>query len=99
MNYGAAVKKIRKARGFTQKSLAEETGLDQSYISMLERNQRSPSSLAIEVISKATKFPVYFIMFLASDEEDLFGISKQDADALAQALFNFTLEVTKDTNS
>lgn len=99
MNYGAAVKKIRKARGLTQRVLAEETGLDQSYISMLERNQRTPSSLAIEAISKATKFPIYFIMFLASDEEDLFGISKQDADTLAQALFNLTLEVTKDADS
>ena len=40
------LKKLRKQRGFTQQQAAKQLGVSQAYVSMLERGQRRPASLA-----------------------------------------------------
>ena len=43
MSIGEAMKKARKSRGITQKSLAEKTGLRQCIISWWETNRVTPT--------------------------------------------------------
>ena len=40
---GKVLKEIREKSGFTQETLAYESGLDRSYISLVERGESSPT--------------------------------------------------------
>ena len=44
---------LRKKRNLSQQDLADKMGVSNSYVSMLERGQRSPPLETIELIAKA----------------------------------------------
>lgn len=50
--FGSVLKKLRTENNFTQAALAHSAGLDETYISLLERSQRVPS---LEVLLKIAK--------------------------------------------
>lgn len=52
-HYGSVLKRLREVRGISQEELAFRTGLDRTYVSMLERNRRLPSLATVEKISAA----------------------------------------------
>jgi transcriptional regulator with XRE-family HTH domain len=92
MNIGKAIRVIRAARNLSQKQLAEEAGLDASYISLVEAGKRVPTSDAIQAIAKALRVPKYLLLLLGSDQEDLNEISTEQADVLAKQLLAIILE-------
>lgn len=49
--FGLVLKKIRLEEGMSQEKLALHTGLDRTFISMLERGKRSPSLRTIFLLS------------------------------------------------
>lgn len=49
----ANVKSLRKARGWSQEALAEEAGLDRTYISGIERKVKNPTVTVVERIAEA----------------------------------------------
>ena len=49
----ANMKRLRKERGWSQEALADEAGLDRTYISGIERIVRNPTVTVIERISSA----------------------------------------------
>lgn len=49
----ANMKSLRKARGWSQEVLADEAGLDRTYISGIERQVKNPTVTVIERIAKA----------------------------------------------
>jgi transcriptional regulator with XRE-family HTH domain len=49
--YGEVLKKARTNTGISQEKLALETGLDRTYISLLERGLRTPSLYTIMLLS------------------------------------------------
>jgi transcriptional regulator with XRE-family HTH domain len=51
----ANMKRLRKARGWSQEALAGEAGLDRTYISGIERVVRNPTVTVVERISEALK--------------------------------------------
>jgi transcriptional regulator with XRE-family HTH domain len=50
--FGDAVRKARAAAGLTQEELADQCGLDRSYIGGVERGERNPTLSVIEKIAK-----------------------------------------------
>lgn len=50
---GNVLKSIRKQSGFTQESLAYESGVDRSFISLIELGESSPSWDTICLLCKA----------------------------------------------
>ena len=50
---GARIREIRKRHGLSQEALAAKAGLSVSYISMLERGQRTPPLDTLESLAKA----------------------------------------------
>jgi transcriptional regulator with XRE-family HTH domain len=49
------VRRLRSKKGFSQKALADIVGISVSYVSMLERGQRSPPLETIEKMARALK--------------------------------------------
>ena len=49
----ANVKRLRKARGWSQEALADEAGLDRTYVSGIERVVRNPTVTVVERVAVA----------------------------------------------
>jgi transcriptional regulator with XRE-family HTH domain len=47
------MKRLRKERGWSQEALAEEAGLDRTYISGIERVVRNPTITVVERVALA----------------------------------------------
>ncbi len=53
--FGQVLQQLRKRQGLSQEELGFESGYHRTYISLLERGQKSPSLQTIFKISKALK--------------------------------------------
>lgn len=53
IQFGSRVKSLRKEKKLTQAEFAELCGLHKNYIGMIERGERNPSLLNIEMIANA----------------------------------------------
>lgn len=51
----ANMKRLRKERGWSQETLADEARLDRTYISGIERMVRNPTITVVERIARALK--------------------------------------------
>ena len=51
--FAGNVRKLRGKKNLSQKTLADKVGISVSYVSMLERGQRSPPLETIERMAKA----------------------------------------------
>ncbi|GLK43787.1 MULTISPECIES: helix-turn-helix domain-containing protein [Novosphingobium] len=49
------MKRLRKERGWSQEVLADEAGLDRTYISGIERRVKNPTITVVERVAKALK--------------------------------------------
>ena len=47
------MKRLRKERGWSQEVLADEAGLDRTYISGIERKVKNPTVTVVERVAKA----------------------------------------------
>lgn len=55
--FATNVRKLREKKKLSQKALADKVGISVSYVSMLERGQRSPPLETIEKMAKALGVP------------------------------------------
>lgn len=55
--FGNALRELRRSANVSQYALADKSGLDRSYISLLERGRRSPSFDSILKLSVALGIP------------------------------------------
>lgn len=51
--FGATLRQIRTKKGLSQERLAFDSGLDRTFISLLERGRRQPSLTTLLQLSKA----------------------------------------------
>jgi len=51
--FGKVIRRFRKSKKYSQERLAYESGLDRTFISLLERGLRQPSLTSILELSKA----------------------------------------------
>ena len=93
MNYGRAIRIIRTARGLSQKDLARRAKIDASYVSILERGTRAPTTRTLEALAEALHAPLYLLLLIASDEPDLKGISTEEAAKLGKQLLELLMNV------
>jgi len=52
---GDRIRKLRRARGWTQVEMAEKVGIDRSFLADVERGKRNISVLNLELIAKGFK--------------------------------------------
>ncbi|MDA8141654.1 MAG: helix-turn-helix transcriptional regulator [Desulfobacteraceae bacterium] len=55
--FGQALKHFRARQNFSQERLSQESSLDRSYISLLERGLRQPSLTTLLQLAEALKIP------------------------------------------
>jgi transcriptional regulator with XRE-family HTH domain len=55
--FAANVRRLRAKKKLSQKALADKVGISVSYVSMLERGQRSPPLETIEKMARALGVP------------------------------------------
>jgi transcriptional regulator with XRE-family HTH domain len=55
--FADSVRRLRAKKKLSQKALADKVGISVSYVSMLERGQRSPPLETIEKMAKALGVP------------------------------------------
>ena len=55
--FAGNVRKLRSRKKLSQKVLADKVGISVSYVSMLERGQRSPPLETIEKVARALGVP------------------------------------------
>lgn len=89
MNISKALKLCRTQRGLSKTALAEKANLSISYLSLLEQGKRDPNLSAVNDICHALEIPMSIFMFLASDIEELEGVS----DELAQMMSHTALKL------
>ena len=98
MNYAKAIRTLRGSRGLQQKDLASRLGLDPSYVSLLERGKRTPSTEVLQSLAEVFAVPVYLVMLLASEENDLRGVDPRFAGELSKHALNAILDVELRSN-
>jgi transcriptional regulator with XRE-family HTH domain len=65
--FGNRLRNLRKERNFTQADFSKKTGLHKNYIGMIERGERNPSLVNIEIIAKGLDISISDLMnFLIS---------------------------------
>jgi transcriptional regulator with XRE-family HTH domain len=60
---GDRIRKLRKARGWTQVVMAERVGIDRSFLADVERGKRNLSILNLELIAKGFKVSLSQLFF------------------------------------
>ncbi|WP_369823967.1 helix-turn-helix domain-containing protein [Sporosarcina sp. P26b] len=73
---GVVLKKIRKSMKFSQEELAFKSGLDRTYISMLERNVKQPSITTIFLLADALNLRPSELVRQLEDEFDGYTIKR-----------------------
>ena len=62
MTFGERLKSVRKEKGFTQKSLAKETGLAEITIRQYEIGRHKPKDEALKKICEVLEVPTYELL-------------------------------------
>lgn len=81
MDYGKALRIARAIAGLQQKELAAQAKLDASYVSLIERGERTPSLKTVRALSQALGVPVHLFTLLAAEPDD---IELSDEDELRE---------------
>jgi len=61
-NFGQQLKKLRNEKNLTQEQFAKKCGLHKKYIGMVERGERNPSLINIELIAKGLEISISDLM-------------------------------------
>lgn len=79
--FGFTLRRLRQDRGLSQESLGFESGYHRTYISLLERGQKSPSLQTIFTLSKALNIePNELIRQVESKNNEIVQNMKKDDD-------------------
>jgi len=62
IQFGSRIKHFRQLKGLTQEEFALKCGLHKNYIGMVERGERNPSLLNIEIIAKGLGISIADLM-------------------------------------
>jgi transcriptional regulator with XRE-family HTH domain len=83
MNIGKAIKLCRTQKNMKQAELARLANISVSYLSLLEQGKRDPNFTTVTDIAAALNIPVSILVFLATDQDKLTGISPELAEKLS----------------
>lgn len=98
MNFGRAIALCRQQRSLNQVELAKRAGISSTYLSLLERNERKdPSMSIIQNLAEALQVPTGILFFLASEDNELAGLSPELKEKLSFAALKILNEPVQAT--
>lgn len=62
--FGKRVKELRTQKKLTQEQFAQKTGLHKNYIGMVERGERNPSLVNIQLIANGLEISISELMLM-----------------------------------
>ena len=98
MDLGNTIKIIRTKRKIRQNDLAERCNLSQTYLSLIENNQKEPNISTLKQICLCLDVPLPFVFFMSLDEQDIQVNKKEAFKLVAPAINNFISEFFNNTN-
>jgi len=96
MNYAKAVRIARSIADVSQAELADRSGLDRSYLSLIEGEKRKPTIKTLQSIADALDIPFHLLTLLATEGEDAKRINEEQVLGLAKQLTHLLLEQKSD---
>jgi transcriptional regulator with XRE-family HTH domain len=99
MNLGSTIKNLRLQKGLKQISLAELSGITQTYLSQIENNIKEPNISTLKVISANLKVPLPVLFFLAIDINDIAPEKRSAFKHLAPSINSMVTEFFKESIS
>lgn len=69
--FAKALKQLRKQKGLTQEALAFEVGIHRTYVSQLERGQKSPSLKTLHKVSQVFAIRLSELMLVVEAQMDM----------------------------
>lgn len=85
MQIGKTIRLCRSKKGWTQAELSKRAGITVPHLSMLENDLRDPSMDAMKALANAFNIPLNVLIFLASESEELVGLSEELKEKLSRA--------------
>jgi transcriptional regulator with XRE-family HTH domain len=85
MDIGKAIRLCRTQKGWTQAELSKRAGLTVPHLSMMENNHRDPSMASMQALANALNLPLNVLVFLASEPQELVGLSDELKEKLSRA--------------
>ncbi|MFM0171216.1 helix-turn-helix domain-containing protein [Paraburkholderia sediminicola] len=73
--FGAAVRRLREARGWSQEQLAEHAGLNRSYVGEIERGSAIASIVTVDKLARAFQVPIERLLNPSSDGADISALA------------------------
>ncbi len=68
IRFGQRIRELRKARNLSQEQLAELTGFHRNYIGMIERGERNPALVNIEIFAHAFEMSLSELLILQGSD-------------------------------
>jgi XRE family transcriptional regulator, regulator of sulfur utilization len=69
--FGAAVRRLRESRGWSQEQLAEYAELNRSYVGEIERGSAIASIVTVDKIARAFQVPIERLLNPSSDDANI----------------------------
>lgn len=95
MDYAKAIRIARSIADLTQGELADRSGLDRSYLSLIEGGKRSPSVETLEKIASSLEIPFHLLALLATERGESPRIGEEQVHGLATHLTHLLFEGPK----
>ena len=89
MNYGKALRIARAIAGVKQSELARKAKVSHSYISLIEKGARKPSTRAIAKMCRGLHIPEPLFAILAAEKADVKDIGDKEFETLGLYLARF----------
>ena len=70
VKFGQRIRELRKARNLSQEQLAELTGFHRNYIGMIERGERNPALVNIEIFANTFEIRLSELFIFEVKNED-----------------------------
>ena len=82
MHIGKVIKLIRTTREMKQKDLAQQVGISQNYLSLIETGRKEPRLSVVRKIAEQFDVPLSYVFLLASG--DLGDVNEEERKLLAE---------------
>jgi transcriptional regulator with XRE-family HTH domain len=99
VDYSKAVRVARSLADLSQSELARLSGVERSYLSMIESGSRQPSTKTLEKISKSLDIPFHIFTVLGLGQDSELSLNQRDMQSLAEHLVAILLRDRKELNA